>query len=652
MSLLPFDIKTINYDEKIEFAEGVEVNIEEKIDNILIKSEGKILEVWENECLVEFITKLGNKKISIFPINFLYPKINPIRVEHTYEYPKFNLIIIKLTNGHFNLVDLANPGEIKYDFVLDKFYSYRIIMISPNILLYIASDKTSYGCGYILDLENKSKTFCLRPSPKIVKERVYFSGNFETSYIVVDNFLYLLQQGVVTIFNLRDGYELKHWYLADDFLELNLFTIKTSWGDKRVLVFGRRTIWQLPSPFNSSGIVRSVSLPIPERNIYTDDNFTIFARKFEDKIINPLGKILINMDYMDDVDRDIFNDEEISNFIDIVLNEKNIYGVQEIISLSIENKFAALRKKYPSIRIIFSYQVIRDLISKLNCEKIINGIMVKNNTKSKTRYPTLLHKLYSKNNEFLGCLGLCLDTGRIVKHYQNEAVCPYDLIGKPLKLKFYRKVTRELLIYHVLGEELRSIIYKITNEIKYEDITGQPLRFNNYYIFDGDKFTKKDLTHITTNNGEKVKVDTVHMLSDLRASLNQKHIPITIEGKEIPIWEHDYPRAIEKTNYYVEEKIMSYNDVLKLDNIKGPGVAIRELRSNNNIIMSALSKCRLDYCNQNQKVYFFVWEEDNIKIRIPLSYCQEFYSRQCYGGWSNNCYIIYHNEYVRIVKVK
>ena len=203
-----------------------------------------------------------------------------------------------------------------------------------------------------------------------------------------------------------------------------------------------------------------------------------------------------------------------------------------------------------------------------------------------------------------------------------------------------------------MGEELRSIINKIANGIKYEDVSGGPLDFIEYYTFDGYEFHKKDFTNITTKNGEKIKVDSVSMDDNLVVSLGGKLINITIDCEEIPIWGDGYPESMNKTNYYVERKIMSWNETMKLENIKSPGIPLRELPSTINIITSALNKCRSDHHYQNQLVYFFVWEEDFITIRIPLAYCQNLFSTMCYGCWVNNCYIIYHNEYVRIVKIK
>ena len=102
---LPFEIKTLDYNasaKDLEVGDEVRIEIvkgENFRDRKVYSTDGIILNNYGSECSVRFRTKFGTEQTLDFSNEDLFAKDTPVRVKWIRSYPKFNCVLIWLTNN-------------------------------------------------------------------------------------------------------------------------------------------------------------------------------------------------------------------------------------------------------------------------------------------------------------------------------------------------------------------------------------------------------------------------------------------------------------------------------------------------------------------------------------------------------------------------
>lgn len=624
MSRLPFEIKTFDYNSSQESLQpGDEVYIECLINGKGYKSEGVVkydyADGWYD---VSFIDKYGDKRIMKFMEEHLFPKKIPTTVRHVSSFPEYNCVIVSFENKTNHLIDLSNPGEVKYKFITDFEDCADEKMISPKHLLGISFFREDFGKGHIIDMSDEKLNVTLKRSEETEEYVSYGSGETPV-YLIKGDHLYLSNGKRVLVFDIHTGDEIWSW-IIDGTEEHNFPSLALLNG--QVFTNNRRQLIRLPEVFSEDGAI--IDIPEPLRAIYTENDIFVFTKFFNDVMVNPRRELYVDIHYRDNIDRYIFSPEEVIDMIDLV-EDKNF---PKIVHEKIKEKFAELRKKYPSLRIIFKHKEILDILSSTDFQNVMKAQYKEVVRRYETEY-SYYYYLYSNESEFIG--GLHLSNKHIWKAMCVGGITTdrYTYILFPKKE--YECVTREMVIRHVLCQTLHDMIIKIFKVVKYQDVSGQPVAFIDRFTFDGERFTRKEYP-------EKISI-----FSDITVD----GIKVNIDGEKIPDFGHDYPKTMIKSNYYVESKVMPYYEAVKLENIRFPGTK-RERPSKGSFLTYAINDYSNSMRHDEQNVTFFVWREDCYAIKIPLSFSPRQGAQYGYGKWVNSCYVIYNLNYVRIVHVK
>lgn len=668
--MLPFEIKTLEYNASpkdlqsgdeihIEHVKGTHLN-----DFEVYSADGIVMENHGNCCSVKFNTKYGNEETSIFPNKNIFPKIKPGRVNCVLSYPKYNCVIVLFTNDNAHLIDLNNPGIVKYQFSTKLIKeSGRKYMISPTHLLYIPVYYHDFGKGCILDMSNESGNVILNQSEETQNFVEKYNSSMQIAHVINNNHLYLTNGRRIIVYDISSGNELAAWNInlnKDDYCDPAIIALNPSKDQIRIFTNTKREIWELPTDFNRKPVI--ISIPKPQRQIYSEDDFYIHAANYDDIQINPRGELLVEISYSDEFKYvNIFSDKEIINLLEIVENT-DIKRFANVINKLITTKFSEFRKKYPSLNIIFRHNDIKSIVLNTDFQSIMHGNVKVSVPRYVSKTDVFEHKLWINN--YSGCLGGLRfepSTGDIRRIDNSGTMYGDRLIRDIFPNGKYLKVTKEMVIKSVLSQAILKMVGEISSKIKYEDINGLPLSFSEFYTFDGNSFTSKDYSQIFLNNGEIVNTSEVtlntsiiHTWKNISVKIpkSSDNVNISIDGNIIPDFGDSYPKGKFKSNYYIENVIMPYHKAIKLENIKGPGNPEPKLASEMGIIGYACNKFSENLRYEKQRVSFFVWKEDFVTIKVPLAFSQDEGIQTGHSFWCNNCYIIYNSEYVRFVRIK
>lgn len=661
MSLLPFEIKTLDYNASARDLEpGDEVHLEHVEgqnfhDRKIYTTDGVVLANHGNFCSVKFETKFGTEEVANFEKEDIFSKNKPVRVKYISEYPKYNCVIVSLSNKCSHLIDLDNPGVIKYEFstILIEGSGKRL-MISPIHLLHIPIYNGDFGKGCIIDMSNEASNVVLKPS----KETQKFVKNCKLSsmtvtHVINGNHLYITNGRRIIVYDITSGDEIWAWNInldKDDYWDPSISVL-----NNRVFMTTKREFWELPTRFDLQPII--IQIPQPQRQIYTKDKFFISGAYYDDIQINPRKELLIEISYCDefkDVKYKIFSDDEIVDLLE-TFEKININSFANVVNKLITTKLSEFRKKYPSLKITFRHKDIKSIVLSTDFQSVIDGRVKITVPRYISENPVFEHKVWigEDHSKCLGGLRFVPRTGEICKIDESGCMHGDGLIRKIFPKERYYELTKEMVIKQMLGQTLIKMIREISVKIKYEDINDLPLSFDEFFTFDGDSFTRKDYSKIILNNGEVLDFQYINLRESISVKVKNSsdYIDISIDGNEIPDWGYLYPQTKVKSNYYIENITMPYHKTIKLENIKGPGKHDTGLPSELDIIRYACNKISEESRYDKQRVNFFIWKEDAFTIKIPLSFSPEQGLQTGHGVWCNNCYIVYDSEYVRFVRI-
>jgi hypothetical protein len=625
MSRLPFDIKTFDYNSSPEDLQpGDEVYMEAIIKGEGFKSEGIIENQLDMHSYnVRFTDKYGEERVMDFLKEHIYSKKIPTTVRHVGSFPEYNCIIVRFEDKTNHLIDLNNPSVVKYKFSTNFEDCVDKKMISSKHLLGLAFFREDFGKGHIIDMSDEKLNVTLKRSEETAE--FVKDGNYTDTpvHLIKDNHLYLSNGKRILVFDILTGDEIWSW-IIDDTKEVNFPSLALLNG--QVFTNNRRRLIRLPEISSEDGAI--IEAPEPLRFIYTENKIHMFSKFFSDTVVNPRKELLVCVHYQHDIEHYIFSPEEVIDMIDLVENR----NFPKIIHDKIKEKFAALRKKYPSLKIIFKHKEILDILMNTDFQTVKNAYYKEVLRRYETEY-SYYYYLYSDECDFIG--GLSLSNERLWKAVSVGGVTTdrYTYILFPEKK--YEYITKEMVIRHTLCQTLHDMIMKISKVVKYQDVSGQPLAFYDYFAFDGTEFIRKEYP-------EKISI---------WSEITSNKVKLNIDGEEIPDFGHNYPKTMIKSNYYVETEVMPYYQAVELENIRLPGVK-RERPSKDCFLTYAIN----DYSNSmrcdEQNVTFFIWKEDFATIKIPLSFSPRQGAQCGYGQWINSCYVVYNLNYVRIVHVK
>ena len=293
-------------------------------------------------------------------------------------------------------------------------------------------------------------------------------------------------------------------------------------------------------------------------------------------------------------------------------------------------KMSVFRKKYPTINITYNPQEIKSIILGTDFQSIIDAdVKVESFTiqyLDHTEGPVFRHQVWV-NQKFISGLQLEPNYGSLQKMDGERGATTMNALTREMFPKGkYLEITHDMVIRHALGELLLKKIEEISLKITYEDINGLPLSFIETFVFNGYSFTRKDYSKIILANGEsKIPISSpcICLSSDyMYVNITQSTtVNIDIEGIEIPNWGLNFPKGSKsKPKYFIEDKMMSYDQALELENIKGPSDPQRRLPSETDLINYVCDKLSDEKRYEEQTVHFFVWKEDFCTIRIPLAF--------------------------------
>ena len=628
MSHLPFEIKTLDYDQPQErLNHGDEVRIEHVEGNDLYTTDGIFLSEISDMYQIKFKTKFGSEQISLFSKDDVFAKVNSDRIRHVVNYPEFNSVIVYLDNkNECHLIDLNNPGVIKYKFSLED-QDGRYHMISSQHLLYLPRYVGDYGKGFITNMSDSTLNVRLNPSQStldFVKNNV---KSTKSAYVTKGDCLYLTNGARILIYEIKTGQEINHFDLVvdkHDYTEISIIQMNGR-------MFTKTQIFEI-TDFG----LNEIQIPEPERPIYSGQRLSgISTFYYKDKILieNPYYNATAHLQEI------IFPEDEILNLLEIL--QEGSKNFKNHVLKFIKNGLAALRQQYPSLKIIFTNKDIKTIILNMDFKKPMDGTVRVCVPRYVSEYPIREYKLFL-GSEFLGGLKHESTRQRIGKI--DESGCEYcDYVTQILFAdNNYNTITKEILIKHVLCQTLVNMRKQILTAIKYEDINKLSLDFSDFLTFDGESFVRKDYSKITLEDGRIVRSEYVTLRDNFEASVEGRDINIDLDGNEI---------RRPKTKYSIEEVDMTYDQAIKLDNIKGSGGINKVLPSKSNFIVMACNKFSETKRYEEQCVKFLFWKEDFCTIKIPLSFSPKYGIQSGFGRWCNNCYIIFDSQYIRIVRI-
>jgi hypothetical protein len=630
MSHLPFEIKTLDYDQpQARLSRGDQVRIEHVEGKDLYTTDGTFLCEIDGMYQIKFKTKFGSEQISLFGKDDIFAQINSDRISYVVNYPEFNSAIVHLDNtDQCHLIDLNNPGVIKYKFCLEG-QDGRNYMISPQHLLYLPRYVGDYGHGFITDMSDSTLNVELKPTHdtlNFVKNNIRSKSS---SYVIRGNHLYLTNGTRILVFDIKTGHEINHFDLVVD---------KHDYTDNSIIQMNGRIFTNTKTQLfevTEFGL-NEIQMPKPERPIYSGQRLSGIT------ILHSGNKILIENPYygsMDNLQEIVFPEDQVLNLLEVL--EEGRQNFKNHVLKFVKNGLATLREKYPSLKIIFTNKDIKEIITNMDFEKPFNGTVRVCIPRYVFEYPVREYKLFL-GSEFLGGLSHEATRKRIGKI--DESGCGYCDYATQILFEDhnYNSITKEILVKHVLNQTLVNMRKQILKAIKFENIDGLSLDFNDFLTFDGDSFERKDYSKITLEDGRIVQSEYVTLRDKFEASVEGRYINIDFEGNQI---------RVPKTKYSIEEEDMTYDQAIKLDNIRGPGGSNKVSPSKSNFITMACDKFSEAKRYEEQRVNFLVWKEDFCTIKIPLSFSPKYGMQPGFGRWCNNCYIIYDSRYVRIVRI-
>jgi hypothetical protein len=638
MNGLSFEIKTLEYSDPVSDLQlGDEVHIENVIDGECFTAEGVIDFVFENDCTVEFMDKFGEKRVRTFEKKHIYPKKKSLELKWVTSFAAYNCILIVLNNDTFHLVDLDYPDVVKYKFdvsILKGEVYGNWHMISPTHCLHYPRYYNCFGNGCIFDMTGCSKPVMLKRSETTQKCGENCHGR-DTIHLLKDNCLYLSNGLRVVVFDTISGEETYGWDLGTKNCEPSLSLL-----NGHVFTNSRTHIWRLPNDFTDSPIL--IGVPVPQRAIYTD-KCRIISKFFDDLRINPRKELLLDVYYGFDIDNWILSHEEILDLLR-VLEQGDLKKFPKVVIGKIKERFAEWRKKYPDLKIVFKNKEIESIASQVDFQSIMEWSYV-------TRgYPRYVHTddiseyylqpvegkrtVGLKHNRTKETVEMLLECGASTNDTYVDILFPE---------KRYEEVTKEMLIRFTLCQTLVKMVKDIARVIKYEDANGLPLKFSEYFSFDGIEFIHKEYS----------KDVSLWRYDD---GLKVGETKINIDGEEIPgwgDWDHEYPKTEVQSKFHIETVTMPYYQAEKLESIRGPSEERNRKRpSEQGWLIHGLTKISERNRYEDQTVKSFVWKENGVNIRIPLAFYPRGGIMNKHGRWVNTSYVINTPEYVKIVHVK
>lgn len=634
MNGLSFEIKTLDYSQcGDKFQPGDEVYIENMVNGELFTAEGIIVSVFENRCDVRIEDKFQNERCIIFENEHIYPKKKALEIQWTTSFPKYNCILIALNNGIFHLIDLEYPDVVKYKFdtsiLKGKVYG-NWDMISLTQCLHYTTDRKDFGKAWIFDMTSGTSPVVLKRSEATQKSSESYYAQ-TSMHLFKDNHLYLSNGLRVVIFDITSGEEIDGWDFEMEHNEPSLSIL-----DGHVFTNSRTHIWKLSTP------PILIEVPKPQRIAYTN-KCKITSKFFEDPRINPRRELLLDVYYDCDIDECILSHEEILDLLPI-LERGDLKKFPKVVIEKIKERFAEWRKRHPNLKIVFKNKEIESIISQVDFESIIERSYVT------TRYPRYVHTdditeyylqpvrgkstVGLKHNRTKGTIEMLLEGGASTNDIYVDILFPE---------KRYEKVTKEMLIKFTLCQTLVRMVQEIARSIKYEDVNGLPLRFSEWFTFDGIEFTRKELPQEL-------------YLWRINNSLKIDEKKINVDGEEIPSWgdyEKEYPKTGTKTKFYIENQTMSHFRAINIEGIKSPSENRNRKRpSEQGWLVHGLTKISERNQYEDQTVKTFVWKEYGVDIKIPLAFYPRSGRMNSFGRWVNTNYVINTPDYVKIVRVK
>lgn len=615
-----YSITTFDYEDN-SLKSGVEVNIENVIDGKCYNAEGVVIKVHDDNVKVRFNDKFRNERVELIKKENVFPKEMSPDVKHVSFFYEYNFIMIILNNNTAHLIDLNDPGTVKYkidSLVTEKYRSVH--MISSNKLLQFADDAREFGQGCIIDLTGETSTIFLKPSTETQEiNELWKSGS--PVHLINDNDLYLSNGLRVCVFDLLSGNEIRGWNISKERCAPSLSLL-----NGQVFTNNKKQIINL-SEFSH------IEIPLPERVIYCNEPI-VESKFFTSPITNPDKQLFVTVYYPNDVNQNIFTHGELFDLIDVLLSSYHTDLSTTIID-KISEKISETKNKYPSLIVEFDEKQLSQLIHEADFKSIIDyGI-----SREIRRYVCGEYRkeyfLQVKNKTY--DFGLRFENDTLCKVQNGSLICDgYTQILFPNKK--YDYVNTDMMIKFTLFQTLLNVSRDLSKIVKYKNINDLPLSFTESFTFDGTRFYRKEC------------LDNVVLWNHTQdLEINGKKFDLN--GNKLNDWGYYYPDNQIKSNYYIEKEVVPYHKAMSFKGIHGQG-SNRKRPSEQGFLIYGITKFSERHNTEDQCVKFFVWRENYVDIKIPLCYYPQYGLVNTHGLWINNNYVTYSNNYVKIVKVQ